>query len=198
MNLSASLNIGCGSDGECSVRLDIRKENTKANLFADANYLPFRPRSFAFIKAKDILEHLETPPAKMIHVLGRLVIDGGLILVVTPSENGCQLLIEVLYLAKECAKFLSHPTRKHLSDILKGIRHTIKFKRRILGDPTTTGCGGHKWLIKIGTVKTYHKIPHKYIQIIRRVRFVSGSVKLRHDDGKGNALSGYFMEVFPP
>ena len=57
---SLSLNIGCGRESVCDVRLDfVRTEST--NIVADAQRLPFREGVFSFVYERNVLEHLPSP-----------------------------------------------------------------------------------------------------------------------------------------
>jgi SAM-dependent methyltransferase len=61
-----NLNIGCGSDDYGDVRLDIDYHTqtgivSKLNIRADAHYLPFKDKSFEYVKCWHCIEHTAKP-----------------------------------------------------------------------------------------------------------------------------------------
>lgn len=62
-----TLNIGCGDDPFGDIRLDAYtsiygyKFRQPPDIFADAQFLPFRGRSFSHVKCSHVIEHLENP-----------------------------------------------------------------------------------------------------------------------------------------
>lgn len=53
------LNVGCGSDFRGDVRLDIHRTEA-ANIVADAQFLPFKSRSFDMVFSLSVLEHISS------------------------------------------------------------------------------------------------------------------------------------------
>lgn len=51
------LNVGCGADLRGDVRMDIHKTEA-ANLLADAQWMPFRSKSFDQVFSLSVLEHI--------------------------------------------------------------------------------------------------------------------------------------------
>ena len=53
------LNVGCGADSRGDVRVDIHKTEA-ANILADAQFLPFRSKSFDHVFCLSVLEHIHS------------------------------------------------------------------------------------------------------------------------------------------
>ncbi len=161
-----TLNLGCGRDRFGTVRLDIRKEGTSANLIADINYLPFKEGCFDIIRAWDVIEHLEKHPVETVATLMKLLRENGLIHIRTPSENYKQLIIEVMSLP---FFIISCLMRKETSLLFNAIPHLVNFRKRMKGAKETSGFGGHRWLIKWGREIRWMKlIAWKYEIILNR------------------------------
>jgi len=85
----ASLNVGCGVDRSCDIKLDISKayhgEKTALNIIADAQNLPFKDQSLENVKASHVLEHLP----KWLHALHEWCrVCRGTLEIIFPSDPG--------------------------------------------------------------------------------------------------------------
>jgi len=76
--LNIKLNVGCGSDFRGDLRLDIHKTEA-ANILADAQFLPFRSKTFAFVFCISVLEHIPSWSQALLEMLrvskGRVLLE---------------------------------------------------------------------------------------------------------------------------
>lgn len=62
-----TLNVGCGDDPFGAVRVDAYSSiygyrfRQRPDIFADAHFLPFRDKSFGYVRCSHVVEHLENP-----------------------------------------------------------------------------------------------------------------------------------------
>jgi len=70
-----TLNVGCGEDMRCNVRLDLFR-TAAANIVGDAQHLPFRNDVFDEVYEKNLLEHMPNPATHLVEV-SRVMRRGG-------------------------------------------------------------------------------------------------------------------------
>lgn len=112
------LNVGCGSDCWGDVRLDIAKtfhgKKTCANIYGDAQNLPFRDRRFAKLQAHHIIEHLPNWKKAILEwcrvTKGNLEIEWPL----DPGFVNRQIYFEIVNLAFKKLLILPQRRREHL------------------------------------------------------------------------------------
>jgi len=88
---SISLDVGCGTRPHGDINVDIgptqtnthpRNLRTRANVYADGCYLPFKDGAFGDVYSFDVIEHVPDP-VKFVRELERV---GGRITIVTPHR----------------------------------------------------------------------------------------------------------------
>jgi SAM-dependent methyltransferase len=78
-----TLNVGCGNDTRCDVRLDLFP-TPAANIVGDAQHLPFRNGVFSEVYEKNLLEHMPNPAMHLVEVY-RIMQRGGRLNVITDN-----------------------------------------------------------------------------------------------------------------
>ena len=83
-NQFTSLDVGCGMHHRGTVNIDISAYG-RPDIIADAQYLPFKDRTFDLIIAYDLIEHLDDD-MKFICKASRVLKDKGELRLVTPTS----------------------------------------------------------------------------------------------------------------
>jgi SAM-dependent methyltransferase len=141
-----SLSLGCGMDPQCDIRIDVTRIDTRANVLADACTLPFRPNSFAYIFASNVLEHLKLHPYDALNELTYVCRIGGIIHIITPASEWRGLFLEILDTPLQFFRYLK---RRKVKPAFGVVRHLFLIKKRRLG-LAGTGFGGHRWYLPWG------------------------------------------------
>lgn len=77
--MKLSLNIGCGKTSFGDIRLDISK-SSRANIIADAQYLPFKDNIFCMAYASHVLEHVKEPHQMLTEMRRVTVVNAPIVL----------------------------------------------------------------------------------------------------------------------
>jgi len=155
------LNVGCGFDKWGDIRVDIQpfsnifyNRKTSANIIADVQHLPFKPKIFNETRCYHVLEHVPNP-VEALKELQR--VTNGKIIIRVPIWHLYSYIGETITLFKAFLLILKCGTFYFL-DTLRKIK---KWKKRY---------GDHKWYIKFRNAKinkVYHIIPQEYeIQVL--------------------------------
>jgi len=78
-----TLNVGCGDDTRCDVRLDLFPTSA-ANIVGDGQHLPFRSDVFSEVYEKNLLEHMPNPAMHLVEVC-RIMRRGGRLNLITDN-----------------------------------------------------------------------------------------------------------------
>jgi len=79
------LDVGCGLHKRGDVGVDINRES-KADIIADAHYLPFREESFNKVSVYAVLEHVDYPQ-KVLKEINRVCEDGAHVMILVPISS---------------------------------------------------------------------------------------------------------------
>jgi len=155
-----NLNIGCGCDKWGDIRVDIQRfsdifynKKTSANVIADIQSLPFKPKIFDETRCFHVLEHVSNPK-QALKELKR--VTKGRIIIRVPIWHLYSYIAEAITLFKA---FLLIPIcgTFYFTDTLRKIKN---WKKRY---------GDHKWYIKFKNSKinkTYMLLPKEYEVIL--------------------------------
>jgi SAM-dependent methyltransferase len=143
-----TLNVGSAETrNKNGVNLDVRRDAFTGHrreghcIVADATTLPFRPNTFNYIYASNVMEHMPTHPYDVLNEWAYVCTLGGIIHVVCPTGNLKIILNEALVVPFITASFIR---KKRFKTAWGIIGHFLKVRRR-LQENYDTGFGGHRW-----------------------------------------------------
>lgn len=172
-----ALDIGCGEGKiwqlfpDLSVTgLDMSRANLKkANkyiktVFGDAQKLPFRKKSFNFVVASEILEHLLEPDKTLLEIY-RVLKVGGRAVITFPNTGSLQLRLSLLIWGRNpTLNYPDNPVHVRffdLSDIKYLLRNTQLTVKKVRG----------------GNFLSFHKVNFRfYLPIPKLIRYVGGDL----------------------
>jgi ubiquinone/menaquinone biosynthesis C-methylase UbiE len=103
-----SLNLGCGDQQLCDVRVDMRRTKTN-NLQSTLDELPFKPESFEIVYERNLLEHMDSP-GQHLKEIHRILKPKGIVELITDNAS----CIRYYVLGTHSGKYKGH--RKYLTE----------------------------------------------------------------------------------
>lgn len=162
-----SLDVGCGGDRSCNVRVDIVRK-VKPTIICDAQYLPLKSEIFDFVNCSHLLEHV-TNPNRVLQEIKRVAKKDAAIVFKFPKPAFANNAKFYLYFLM----FSFFPfSLQVVITVLKDCREIL---RRDVGRV-------HRWVITPKLIEKYFKVNQieEYLSVCKMLVILNKRFGVRH------------------